>query len=345
MARTKTYSSSLLLAFCLWSATIALEVTPRSPCALKCIDQPTGDIANSSSSSTYSKDLFCNDWEVLGSEMTPTGQKFKECNNCLKSSGFASDSDQESDRGWFLFNLRGVKTNPDKSETVISKHCSTRCNKIYNTADYQIKSNSDSYNFCDSSGNFTSDAEDCLACIYEAQGLTILGNALATVMDMCKKKPGRTYDFPKDQEIFAATKITFLDISASSSPSASPTSLSSTSPTSPPPSSSNSLSVGALAGIILGGLAGTALILCGILLLFRRRKSKVRAKTMAVEVNTHSAHSGVPPSYRYEYSPAGHTQKDVYAFNTELDAQHQTMELPTQTAPSELPAVNMSPVK
>lgn len=159
---------------------------------------------------------------------------------------------------------------------------------------------------------------------------------------MCKKKPGKLYDFPKNQEIFAATKISFSNTLASSSPSASSTS------TNTPPlasSSSNSLSVGALAGIILGALIGAILILCGILLLFRRRRNKSRAKAMAVEVVTRSAHGSMPPSYRHEYSPAGNAQKDVYAFNTvkvntELDAQHQTTELPTETALSELPASN-----
>ena len=59
-------------------------------------------MANSSSSTTFAKDLFCIDREIVGSESTPTALKFKDCNNCLKSSGYASDTDEESDRGWFL---------------------------------------------------------------------------------------------------------------------------------------------------------------------------------------------------------------------------------------------------
>lgn len=57
------------------------------------------------------------------------------------------------------------------------KKCNSQCNQLYNAADYQIKRNSDSYNFCDSSGNFTADAEPCLKCIYNVPELTILGNS------------------------------------------------------------------------------------------------------------------------------------------------------------------------
>lgn len=102
MMWTTDYTRSLILAFCLWSSAIALEVTPNSPCASRCIDVNATDVTDSASSSTYAKDLHCYDWTFAGSEATDIGKKFKDCNNCLKSSGYASDKDEESDRGWFL---------------------------------------------------------------------------------------------------------------------------------------------------------------------------------------------------------------------------------------------------
>lgn len=162
---------------------------------------------------------------------------------------------------------------------------------------------------------------------------------------MCNKKPGKVYDFPKDQEIFAATKINLSGTAATSSPTPSPTSSALSNATPPPSSSSNDLSVGALAGIILGALIGVVLILCGILFLFRRRKNKNKNKAMAVEVDMHSMHSGIPPSYQYSAVGGETQQKSVYSYNsynTELDAQHQRMELSTHVPPSELPAANMN---
>jgi hypothetical protein len=226
MARIRMTRIALFLG--LSAISLALEVSPNSPCAAKCIDDPrTGDVANRSSSLTFSTDLFCYDWEVVGSNSTQNGQKMKDCNNCLKSSGYGSEAWPETDRGWFMckcsrrlqcagctcdtslrfgplsditirephrtvadqliVNNRGIidwclfgrfaeENNPNKTETSIYKTCNRSCNKLYNAADYQVKSNPDSYNFCDSSGNFTSDADSCLQCLYDTPGLTILGN-------------------------------------------------------------------------------------------------------------------------------------------------------------------------
>ncbi|KAF1919444.1 hypothetical protein BDU57DRAFT_512541 [Ampelomyces quisqualis] len=186
MTRIRMTRIAIFLA--LPAISLALEVSPNSPCAAKCIDDArTGDVANRSSSLTFSTDLFCHDWEVVGSNSTQNGQKLKDCNNCLKSSGYGSDEWPETDRGWFMFNNRAIvdwclfgrfaeESNPNKTETSIYKTCNSSCNRLYNAADYQVKSNPDSYNFCDNSGNFTSDADSCLQCLYDTPGLTILGN-------------------------------------------------------------------------------------------------------------------------------------------------------------------------
>ena len=101
LSRTR-YTTTTLLLF-LSTLGFALEVSPDSPCAPKCIDDPrTGNASDVQSSLTFNRDLFCYDWEVIGDNSTQSGQKFKDCNNCLKSSGYAWTTAVERDTNWFL---------------------------------------------------------------------------------------------------------------------------------------------------------------------------------------------------------------------------------------------------
>lgn len=51
---------------------------------------------------TFNRDLFCYDWEISGANSTQSGLKFRDCNNCLKSSGYAESTWNDRDVGWFL---------------------------------------------------------------------------------------------------------------------------------------------------------------------------------------------------------------------------------------------------
>jgi hypothetical protein len=154
---------------------------------------------------------------------------------------------------------------------------------------------------------------------------------LATVADLCEKKPSKTYDFPKDQEIYAATKITLARSAATSnsSSSASPSPTASTSPK----IGSTGLSKGALAGIVLGGLIAIAAILAGILLLLKRKQNNNKTMTVSQE-NGETAYAGAG---NYQYNPMGDSQKDRYAYRP--------TELAGHSAPSELPARNTGSVR
>jgi hypothetical protein len=97
--------SRIPLLICLLLATLvsSLEVTVDSPCAPICIDDTAkGNVSDPRASLTFNRDLFCYDWEVDGSNSTIAGRKFKECNNCLKSSGYKSDKVDERDVTWFV---------------------------------------------------------------------------------------------------------------------------------------------------------------------------------------------------------------------------------------------------
>jgi hypothetical protein len=96
---------------------------------------------------------------------------------------------------------------------------------------------------------------------------------LATVIDMCRQKPGTTYDFPKDQKIYAATRVTLSRPAVLSSGLKSTTSTTSAT-SSPKASSSNGLSKGVLAGLVVGALVGTVILLAGVRLILRHKKNE-----------------------------------------------------------------------
>lgn len=74
----------------------ALQVTPNSPCAAVCQDQPQFDVSAPKSSNTKNGDIFCKDVYHNG----PTESKWKTCMTCLQSSTFAQGG--ENDMMWFL---------------------------------------------------------------------------------------------------------------------------------------------------------------------------------------------------------------------------------------------------
>jgi hypothetical protein len=83
---------------------------------------------------------------------------------------------------WCLFGRFAEESNKNISMSSIYANCNNGCNKLYIGADYTVRSAPDSYNSCDSAGNFTKDAESCLDCLYETPGLTMLGNGKFNVL-------------------------------------------------------------------------------------------------------------------------------------------------------------------
>jgi hypothetical protein len=230
---------------------------------------------------------------------------------------------------WCLFGRFAEESNPNISTTPVYKSCNSHCNKLYNAADYTIKSNLDSYSFCSQDGDFGTNAESCLSCLYSTPGLSMLGNGtlsdsvasgsvcganaiivLATIVDICKKTPTNNYTFPKDQQIYSSAKIKLSSTSTSSnsSSSASPSASASSSSSDVAKVGSIGLSKGALAGIVLGALVLVILVLVGVLMLFRRKKNQ--KKSMAVSGNGEAVHVA---QGNYEYQPVGGGQKGVYA--------------------------------
>ncbi|KAJ4355434.1 uncharacterized protein N0V89_003450 [Didymosphaeria variabile] len=312
-----------------------LEVGTNSPCAKKCLDDPNkGNPSWSNASTTFGPDVACIDADYVGKNATKVGKKFADCQTCMQSSGWEDSDSGERDTTWFLFNNRGAadycifgrfaeESNKDISSTEPYKQCFSACNPIYAASDYRIKSDPERYDYCDSNGNYTDRAQSCIKCLYNGKGLTILGNIVATLTEMCNTKPGKNINF--DEAVYNTTQIK-LPASTSNTTSTPLPHVSST-------SSSSGLSKGAIAGIVLGGLVAIAAVLAGILLLLRRARKRRENKTIEMPgAGPSPAVSNVP----YQYAPV---QEHKYAHNTEpVAATRPISELPTagDATPAEL---------
>lgn len=76
---------------------LALQVSPNSPCAPVCLDDPNDDASDSNALNTTGADITCIDKDY---NTTAKGQRFVSCLNCLQTST-ASDSGQ-NDQDWYL---------------------------------------------------------------------------------------------------------------------------------------------------------------------------------------------------------------------------------------------------
>lgn len=94
-------SQSIFLPLLLPSLSLALQVTPNSPCSTQCIDDMNDNAADPNSSNTLAKDIVCDNADY---NTTTAGKKFKSCVTCLQTSSYSSST--ESDQAWFLYNLR-----------------------------------------------------------------------------------------------------------------------------------------------------------------------------------------------------------------------------------------------
>lgn len=81
------HSLYFLLTLSITCHTVALRVTPDSPCSSQCTD----------SSPTAAANIVCGDADLTA---TSTGVEWKQCMSCLQNSTY-SEGD-ESDQGWFL---------------------------------------------------------------------------------------------------------------------------------------------------------------------------------------------------------------------------------------------------
>jgi hypothetical protein len=216
---------------------------------------------------------------------------------------------------WCLFGRFAEEANKNISASSISQRCSSSCSKIRSSIDFDIKSDPGGYDFCahNTNANFTADAAECADCLYQYEDLSVLGNVLSTVRDMCDKKPGRNYTIGEGVEVYGAERINLSDNATSASPSASPTP--SSTPASSASSSDDGLSKGAIAGIVLGGLLALIALLGLALFALKRRKNSAR-RAEAIK-GGELADTSATGSSGYHQAPAG---KENFGYVAEADA-------------------------
>jgi LPXTG-motif cell wall-anchored protein len=147
---------------------------------------------------------------------------------------------------------------------------------------------------------------------------------------MCRLKPGLTYNFPKDQEIYDTKRINLSRTSATSSSTPSPSSSARSD------SSSSEISKGVIASIVLGALVGIALILGAILFFLRRKRNSSKAMATASNDRGNGQHEmGNGKSY-----DSMSQQKHTYSYQPVevIQTTQSRAELGAYNAPGELHA-------
>lgn len=79
---------------------------------------------------------------------------------------------------WCLFGRITTKeTNANVSSTYPYEQCRDQCALIEGASDYIIKAVPQRWDWCEYNGNYKANAQQCTSCLYNATGLTILGNS------------------------------------------------------------------------------------------------------------------------------------------------------------------------
>ncbi|ODA84071.1 hypothetical protein RJ55_02589 [Drechmeria coniospora] len=174
----------------------ALQVTPGSPCALRCLDSPTGDEFKASDSNTNTSDIACQDREFL---TTDKGIKFKTCLECLETSSKVDGG--ESDLKWYIYSLRyslgtclfGQPQPPPNftldSACNIDKACRPLRTPL--TADRLLPVSNGAFDYCTANdGLFMGpNLTPCILCLQVTEGQAYLSNFLAALEAGCRQNP------------------------------------------------------------------------------------------------------------------------------------------------------------
>ncbi|KAI0532431.1 hypothetical protein GGR58DRAFT_180556 [Xylaria digitata] len=202
-------------------SSIALQVTPNSPCASFCLDSEDIDVSDPNSSTTTNKDITCYDSKYTSS---PAGQKFQRCISCLQDSTFSQGS--ESDQLWFFYNLRYTFDNCifgfPNATGIPSTPCSTStaCGVLEQalTGD-DLSSNHPDYSFCDVDGGVLTSPSitKCTSCVAASEDQGFLVNYLVALEAGCNQRPTAGAVVGLSDTVFSTTKINAVDSASKTS--------------------------------------------------------------------------------------------------------------------------------
>ena len=205
---------TFFLSFYIFSSVHGVEVTPNSDCASFCLPSPNLDPSVDLSSSTQTRDVVCNDWELDGPNSTQVGRLFHDCLQCESNSTAVDKPTKENDVYWFLckicdlsaaryqliFFFGTVNTKftldwcifsyPDNNSTAQSRACSDTCAgpqsamKLAMT-DQLLKTNASlQYQYCaDGDGAFAANVDDCVECLQHVPQSMALVNCKRQSLD------------------------------------------------------------------------------------------------------------------------------------------------------------------
>ncbi|RYP40936.1 hypothetical protein DL769_011692 [Monosporascus sp. CRB-8-3] len=262
-------------AFCFliltWLWTVScLQVTPNSECAALCLDQPNGNVEDSTASSTNSSDIVCRDGDYSSK---PTGIKFKNCLNCLQES--TAVSGDESDVLWFLHNIRfavdvclfGFPRSPDaiSSPCDIDHACGPLGEALrFDTLDSE---NGADLGYCTAANGVFKDSsvEACYQCLQTSPEQNYFANFMIALNAGCKQTPEAGALLGLQGSLFSQAQINITDpLSNVTLPG------------------DDNPATGMTTGTIIGIAIGAALLLLGGISLFvvhRRRERRYNKNT------------------------------------------------------------------
>ncbi|CAN8095339.1 unnamed protein product [Discula destructiva] len=189
--------------------------------------------------------------------------------SCLQNSTYTQGD--ESDQGWFLYNLRysfdycvfgypnGTGSGSNPCET------STACGNLQNALEYDSLSPNNSvsneFGYCDADGSSVTGRyyQACLNCVSASGDAIYIANSLVALEAGCAQRPNATELLGLSDSIFSASLVTIVD----------PSTLNKS-------SDATTLSTAALAGIAAGGAAVLLIVAAIIFVRCRRRKNRAK---------------------------------------------------------------------
>ncbi|CAP72861.1 uncharacterized protein PODANS_2_2930 [Podospora anserina S mat+] len=180
----------------------ALQVTPNSPCASKCLDSDDLDASDPNSSHTRNSDVVCEDNKFSSAK----GQKWQTCMSCLETSTFSQGG--ESDTMWFLCYI-GLDV------------CTTTkaCGPLRDGVEHGLldQKNMTAYSYCKAGAGGANDLshyEGCLSCVAPHGSTDYLTNYFKAMEAGCAQQPAPGVPLGLNETVFSNNRITLVDPSA-----------------------------------------------------------------------------------------------------------------------------------
>ena len=185
----------------------AIEVSANSGCSSICDDQANGNVSDVFASGTYTRDLVCEDWQLVAPNSTAIGRKWKDCLARVQVHISITGTVRVTLDGSYVCEIRYHKPvehadntavnmkytldwcvfgYPQKpNQTLAQSSCGETCSGTNNDMEASLTdellnhtiTQQTPFLYCDIySGAFTKNAVVCIQCLEEVPGSTALVN-------------------------------------------------------------------------------------------------------------------------------------------------------------------------